>query len=129
MSTKAQLLLIKVGIPERKPEKTAYLIHGAPFELHCKLERYGAVLINNPIPVGKWNWWKCWHAVDPKGVFEGTANYYQPFVGIFLYQKPCFKAFWWLWFAKGGVQRMKIKLKGGIPKCHRAGHSSGPSTL
>ncbi|MBM3455658.1 MAG: hypothetical protein FJX80_10985 [Bacteroidetes bacterium] len=115
MATKVQPLLIKVDIPGGKPEEVAYLIHGAPFELHCTFERYGAALIHNPIPVGKWNWLKCWHSINPQGVFEGTANYYQPYVEVFLYQKPWFKAFWWLWLTKGGAQRMRIQLKVEFP--------------
>ncbi len=115
MVSKAQPLLIKVDIPGGKPEEVAYLIHGAPFEFHCTFEHYAAALIHNPIPVGKWNWLKCWHAIDPKGVFEGTANYYQPYVEVFLYHKPWFKAFWWLWLSKGWAQRMKIQLKVEFP--------------
>jgi hypothetical protein len=115
MRTKVQPLFIKVDIPGGKPEEVAYLIHGAPFELHCTFEHYSAALLHNPIPVGKWNWLKCWHAIDPKGVFEGTSNYYQPYVEVFLYHKPWFKAFWWLWLTKGWAQRMKIQLKVEFP--------------
>ena len=115
MRTKVQPLLIKVDIHGGKPEEVAYLIHGAPFELHCSFGQYAAALIHNPIPVGKWNWLKCWHSINPQGVFEGTANYYKPYVEVFLYHKPWFKAFWWLWLSKGWAQRMKIQLKVEFP--------------
>jgi hypothetical protein len=115
MATKIQPLLINVDIPGGKPVENAWFIHGTPFEFHCNFEYYAAALIHNPIPVGKWNWLKCWHAMDPKGVFTGTANYYEPYAEIFLFHKPWFKGFWWLWATKGGAQKLRIELKVEFP--------------
>lgn len=107
--------LIKVDLPNGKTQRIAYLIHGTNFELHCKFEGFKAMFIYNPIPVGKWNWPKNWHRVDPEGIFGGKANFYQPYLEIYLYRKPWFQGFWWLWATKGGAQKLRIELKVEFP--------------